>query len=200
MMIASLTLLLLGADPEWTELSKKDGFLVERRAVTNSSYYEYRVTTDTDVTVGPLCDCAFEWGSVSKDHEQLKDRRLLEDNGELRVTYDQIATPPPVATRDVAFTVKRDRRPDGTCRVDFFSTNEKAPPLPPGWVRVNKLKGHWYFEPRASGTRVTYYLFNDPGGSLPPALVHGSQRKAALDTVKKGIRLSREGLAGARRP
>jgi hypothetical protein len=199
-MITSITLMFLCADPSWQPMSKSDGLTLERRTVAGNPYYEYRVTTDTDVSVNALCDGVFEWGSVSKDHEELKNRRLLEDQGDLRITYDQLSTPAPVAPRDFAFAMKRDKRPDGTCRVDFYTVNEKAPPLQPGWVRLAKLNGHWFFEPKPGGTHVTYHLFSDPGGQLPAALVHGSQRDAAVNTVKKGIRLAREGSAGARRP
>lgn len=198
-MITSIALLLLSADPSWQQLGLFDGLKLERRPVQGAPYYEYRVTGDTDVSVGALCDGVYEWGSVSKDHDELKDRRLLEDHGDLRITYDQIRTPAPVAPRDFAFAIKRDRRADGTCKVEFYTVNEKAPPLQNGWVRLARLKGHWFFEPRDGGTHITYYLYSDPGGSLPAPLVHGSQRDAALNTVKKGIRLSRDGATGARR-
>jgi hypothetical protein len=199
-MMPSLALLLLCADPSWQTVSTSEGLELDRRPVPGNPYYEYRVTTDTDVPIDVLCDGVFEWGTVSTDHDELKVRRLLEDHGDLRVTYDQISTPVPVAARDLAFAMKRDKRADGTCRVDFYTVNEKAPPLPPGWVRMVKLKGDWLFEPGPSGTHVTYHLFSDPGGALPAAFVHGSQRDAALNTVKKGIRLSRDGATGARRP
>ena len=196
-MIFTIAFLVLATDPGWKEVSRRDGYTVERRDPGDSKFYEYRVTTETDVSVRALCDGVFEWGSVSKDHEQLKDRRLIEDHGDVRVTYDVIATPSPVATRDLTFTIKRDLKADGSCRVDFFASPEKAPPLPAGWVRCSKLKGAWVFVPREGNTHVTYTLHNDPGGNLPPHLVHGPQRDAALMTVKKGIRLSREGAAGA---
>ncbi len=198
-MIFSIALVVMAADPGWKEVVRQAGFLVERREVGNERYYEYRVTTDTDVSVGALCDGVYEWGSVGTDHEHLKNRHLLEDHGDWRVTYDTIVTPAPVATRDVAFTMKREKKADGTCDVDFFSTNEKAPPLPKGWVRLAKLKGRWHLEPRPGGTHITYTLYTDPGGSVPAGLVHSSQRDAALSTVKKGIRVSREGATGALR-
>src|SRR5437016_2965972 len=78
-MITSFALLLLSADPAWQQVSSTDGYLLERRVVPGSAYYEYRVTTDTDVSVNALCDGVFEWGSVSKDHDQLRQRKLLED-------------------------------------------------------------------------------------------------------------------------
>jgi hypothetical protein len=186
--LTGLIILLLSAEPEeWKKESAPDGVTLESRPVKDSAFYEYRAQADTDAAVSALCDAIFDWGSVSKDHAQLKNRTLLEDLGEKRIVYDQL-DPPVVSCRDFAFTVARDRRADGSCRLEFFPTNEKAPKLPDGWVRMEKLKGSWTFEPREGGkTHVTYQLWADPAGAIPAVLVHGSQREATVETLKKGI-------------
>ncbi|MBK7861147.1 MAG: hypothetical protein IPJ65_21555 [Archangiaceae bacterium] len=184
---------LLAAEPEpWKRESAPEGVTLESRPVKDNAYYEYRAQADTDAPVAALCDAIFDWGSVSKDHAQLKARTLLEDHGEYRIVYDQL-DPPVVSCRDFAFTVKRERRDDGSCRLDFYPTNEKAPASPSGWVRMEKLKGSWLFEPRGEGkTHVTYQLWADPAGAIPAVFVHGSQREAAVETLKKGIAKGRE--------
>jgi hypothetical protein len=182
-------MLLLAADPEpaWKKESAPDGVTLESRPVKDSAFYEYRAQADTEATPTALCDAIFEWGSVSKDHDQLKARTLLADLGESRVVYDQL-DPPVVSCRDFAFTVSRDRRADGSCRLDFSPSNDKAPKSPDGWVRMEKLKGSWTFEPKPDGkTHVTYQLWADPAGAIPAVFVHGSQREAAVTTLKKGI-------------
>jgi hypothetical protein len=185
---ASLLLALLAAEPDWKRESAPDGVTLESRPVKDSAFYEYRAQADTDLPVATLCDAVFEWGSVSKeDHAHLLARTLVEDNGEARIVYDQI-DPPVVSKRDLTFTVKRDRRVDGTCRIDFFSQNDKAPKLKDGFVRIEKLKGHWFFEPRGDAkARVTYQQWADPSGAIPAVFVHGSQREGTVETLKRGI-------------
>jgi hypothetical protein len=193
-MISLLTVLVLSQAPQaqWTQVSFNDGYKLEQRPVKDSPFYEYRVTVDTDIPVESLCDVVYDWGTLSKDQENLRARRLLEDRGEVRVVYDQLA-PPVVSERDYAFTVRRTRDEDqGQCRIEFSASNEKAPPKPEGFVRLEKLKGGWVFTRTPGGTHVVYLLFADPGGNLPAMLVHGSQREAAIKTVKKGLDLSRQ--------
>lgn len=186
-------MVLLAADAEWKREAAPDGVTLESRPVKDSAFYEYRAQADTDAPVPALCDAVFDWGTVSKDHQQLKARTLLEDHPDSRIVYDQL-DPPVVSCRDFAFTVTRDRRADGSCRLDFFPTNEKAPRSPDGWVRMEKLKGSWTFEPRGGGkTHVTYQLWADPAGSIPAVFVHGSQLAAAVETLKKGIAKAHEG-------
>lgn len=200
MVSSALVLVLLSADGrQWKEVSNKDGLVVEQRELPGSPYYEFRVTTDTDVSPGALCDGIYEWSSVGKDHEQLQDRRLLEDRGDTRIVYDEISTPSPVSPRDLTFSIKRERRSDGFCKLTFANTNEKAPALRKGFVRLERLAGYWQFEPRAGGTHVVYVIHSDPGGGLPGHLVVGPQRDAARKTVQKGIRLCRQAMTGARR-
>jgi hypothetical protein len=67
----------------------------------------------------------------------------------------------------------------------FEAANELAPKSPPGWVRIEKLKGAWIFEPAPGGrTRVTYVIHSDPAGAIPAFMVEGSRRKIALKWIK----------------
>jgi hypothetical protein len=189
--ITCLVALLVAADPEWKTESAPTGFTLESRPVKDSSFYEYRTRSDVDVSTGALCDAVFEWATKGKDHDHLKSRTVLEDHGDVRVVYDQI-DPPVVSKRDYAITVKRTRGDDGNCRIDFSSSNDKAPKAGDDWVRIEKMKGWWTFEPREGGARITYQYFAEPGGSVPAMFVHGSQRESAIKTVQKGIAKARE--------
>ncbi len=198
-MTARLILLLVAADPDsvardavWKDESAPEGVTLQSRPVKDSSFYEYRAQADTETPVATLCDTVFEWGTYGKDHAQLKARTLLEDGENRRVVYDQL-DPPVVSSRDMVFVVARDRRADGSCRLDFFPTTDKAPKPIDGWVRMEKLKGSWTFEPKGDGkTHVTYQLWADPAGAIPALFVHGSQREATVETLKKGIAKSKE--------
>jgi len=91
-------------DPGFTTLSKADGYLLERRPVRDSAFYEYRVSVDLDAAASSVCDAVFAWGTHSSDHE-----RVLEETGDLRVAYDQVQASGLVSPRDFAFSVRRQR-------------------------------------------------------------------------------------------
>jgi hypothetical protein len=192
-MSALMALLLLqGAADAWTTVSRENGVTLESRPVTGSDYFEYRATADTDLPVEVLCDRVYEWGSLAKDHEHITLRRVLEDHGDTRVVYDQLQ-PPMTSGRDFCFTMQRTRPSADQCLIEFHATNEKAPPLPPGWVRIQKLHGSWRFVRGPNGTtRVIYTCFADPGGMLPVGIVQNTQRAAAVNTLLKGLLIAHQ--------
>lgn len=171
---------------------------VDSRPIKDSVYFEYRTITETPDSVDTLCTAVFEWGTKGSDSSNVKLSKLLKDGDDERVVYNQIEQPV-VSNRDYAMTVVRKRdASSGTCRIRFRATNEFAPPLDKGVVRMNGLWGSWTFEPLASGkSRVTYTLFSDPGGSVPAFLVHGPQKSAAKDSIVKALQKAAQASAKA---
>ncbi len=183
-MISALTLLLLAADVPYTKVDEVDGVLIESRPVEGSKVVELRLTTTTDRTVKSLCAAAFGNGKFDPEESDLKARTILSESENERVTYDHIS-PPMVANRDYAVRARRVFSDDGSCRMFFSAANDLAPPLPEGWVRIQKLTGVWQFEPAGPGkTKITYVIHSDPAGAIPPFLVEGTRRKIALKWMK----------------
>jgi len=182
-MIATLIAAVLTAEPAWEKISETDGITIEQRTVGGSKFVELKFTTQTDKTPRSLCDAAFGDGKFDAAEPDLKSRAIVQESADERVTYEQI-TPPIVSNRD--YVVRARRLMEGeACRMTFEAANELGPKPPDGWVRVNKLKGHWLFEPLEGGkTRLTYVVFTDPGGSIPPFLVEGNRRKLGVNWVK----------------
>ena len=48
----------------------------------------------------------------------------------------------------------------------------------------------------SGGSKLTYTLFSDPGGSIPSILVHGSQKKAARDAALQALSKTKHYLEG----
>lgn len=191
MIPSSLLLLFLHAPPEFTRVEEADGVLVEARAVSGSPLVELRLTTSTRKSPESLCAAAFGTGKLDPEEPELTSRKVLFETEDERVTYDQMR-PPMVSARDYASRVKRFRSEDA-CRVTFEAANEVAPAKRDGWVRVTRFHGEWTFERAPEGvTRVTYVVFSDPGGALPPMLVEGTRRKIALRWVKLVLKRGRE--------
>lgn len=168
----------------WEKVETTDGVTLERRAVKGSAYFEYRATTVTDVPAEQLCQSVFDWGSYAA-HDEVKVRRLLADGDAERVVYDQVEQPL-VANRDYAL-VQRRWCAGGACHLEFFAANDLAPPKPEGWVRLERLWGHYDFTPVNGRVELRYVIFADPAGAIPPFLVHGAQAKGVIGTVKSGI-------------
>jgi hypothetical protein len=176
-------LLVLAAAPEWKQHDPVDGIAIASREVPNERVVELRLTTTSKASVDALCTAGFGPKGLDPTEPDITLRRVLEEGAGWQVTYEQIS-PPIVNNRDYAVRSKKEVLPNGTCRVSFAAANELAPPLPRGFVRIEKLRGSWEFEPAGAQTRVTYVIFTDPGGSIPAAFIEGSRRKTAVAWVK----------------
>ena len=174
------------------KLEERDGFTVSGRVLEGSAYQEYRVEVATALPIEALCAEIFEWGTKGGDGPGVVVNKVLTDGDELRVIYNQIALPV-VSNRDFAMTVARERLADGTCRIRFRATNALAPPKPENFVRMDRLWGEWRIEAvPAGGAKLTYTMFSDPAGAVPSFVVHGSQRKAALDSTRMALQKTKK--------
>ena len=174
------------------KLDQSDGVTMSKRDVKGSVFAEYRAELTSPNTVEQFCVAVFEWGSTSNDGPGVTLNKLLKDEENRRVIYQQIAQPL-VSRRDYAMTLARERLPDGSCRLRFRSTNDEAPPKPADFVRIEKLWGEWRFEANpAGGTKITYTLFSDPAGDIPSFIVHGALRSSTRDAALMGVKKTKQ--------
>lgn len=183
MILALLVPVLVAADADFQRIDETDGIVTESRPVSGSKYVELRLTATSTKSPEALCTTAFGDGKLDPGDPEVKSRQVLEEGPDMRVTYDQVSAPV-VSDRDYAVRGRRIHHPDGACEVIFELANDRAPPLKPGWVRIEKISGSWRFVPEEGHTKVTYLLHTDPGGSLPAFIVEGSRRSAALRKMK----------------
>ncbi len=168
-----------------------DGDLkLEGRAIANSSWLEYRIVTTTDLAAEPLCDSVFETATKGKGGSNVKSRKLLKDGDDTRVLYDQVEAPM-VSLRDYAMTVQK-KKSDGACRIRFKITNEEAPPLGDGVVRMENMWGGWDFDVHDGKTQVVHFLYADPAGAVPAWIARGSQKRALKEAVTRMLARARE--------
>jgi hypothetical protein len=167
----------------WQQVDVDGELTIDSRLIEGTPFSEYRITAVTDVPVERLCAVVFEWGSKGKDSPGVKLTKVLKDGPDARVVYTQIEQPM-ISNRDYAMTVTKQPLPEGRCRIRFKVTNDEAPPKPEGFVRIERMWGGWSFEPLPEGkTKLTHFLFADPGGSVPTFLVHGGQKNSAKKSV-----------------
>jgi hypothetical protein len=189
------TLLLLasrgGADEPWKTYAVKDGVTLEKRAVPGSSYYEYRATTE--VQVSPQVVLAGIWAAVGSPAPTVRKRTVLRKSDNEILVYDQIHTPV-VSDRDVTIDIRKSVLPDGAVEVRFDSHNELGPPPEHGYVRLPVVRGGWRAEATGSGgSKISYTCYSEPGGSVPAFLVRGAQQDQVLVDVERILTRLRSG-------
>ena len=173
-------------------LDSAKGVTFRARTVGGSPYREYRVETKTPLAVNDLCVAIFEWATGGTDLPGVVASKVLVSAENERVIYAELSFPI-VSKRDYVLSVKREWLGEGHCRIRFRTTTDSAPPVPSGFVRMDKVWGEWNLvgDP-AGGTLLTHTLFSDPAGSVPSFLVHGDQKASTRDSVNRALLKTRE--------
>jgi hypothetical protein len=182
----ALLLLALGADPKpWKVVdTTDDGITLSSRELPDERVVELRAQVSSSKSISALCASAFGGATLDKAEPDITTRKLVSETANERVTYEQISAPV-VSDRDYAVRSVREPYGESGCRVRFAADNTQAPALPKGFVRIEKLRGSWTFEPQTDGgVAATYVIFTDPGGSLPALFVEGPRKKTALKWVR----------------
>lgn len=95
---------------------------------------------------------------------------------------------PLVSKRDYIVLLTPEFDADGVkekIRVSWKPANELGPPKEDGVIRVEKNEGYWLLEPVGeSETKVTYYLYTDPGGKIADWIVNTANKKSVPDILK----------------
>jgi hypothetical protein len=169
---ALLTFALL-AGPEsgegWVKAAETDGITVFTRDKPGSEVKETKALGTIDAPPEAV------W-KVLRDYPKYKERMPYtevatvvgtEDGGKVTYFYSKIGAP---------FVAKRDY----TLKIVDESDWKEGK----GFLKIND--GFWLLEPKDGGkkTQATYYLFTDPGGSIPKFLVNQANSGAVPDVFR----------------
>jgi hypothetical protein len=170
------------AEP-WKLDREVDGMKVELREV-GSGFPEVRVSTQSALPLTALCDAV--WGKGERATGDFKKRVVISETDTERWTYEQIRVPL-VSDRDCVMRVNLVELPaTGRCVVTFQTGAHKDYPPTTDHERVKLVKGSWLIAPDASGkVKVTYVVYSEPGGAIPPLFARGGQRDAAVSFMKQ---------------
>jgi hypothetical protein len=180
----------LSAEEPWKVQTTKGALTLERRAVPGSSYYEYRIKTESPAPPKGVVDGL--WSGFSEDlPAAITKREFVSKSDSEMVVYDQIKTPV-VSDRDMVLRIRRVTRANGTIEVTFQTTDQVGPPPNPKMVRIPMVRGGWIMEPSPSGgSQLTYTCYSEPGGSVPAILVRGAQEDQVFLDVQRILRRAR---------
>ncbi len=180
-----LVLLWLTAAPEFQLVEETGGVRVESRPVSGSKFVELRFTATSAASVEALCDAAYGDGKLPADERNVRQRKVLSEGPDERVTYDVVSAPI-VSDRDYVLRWTRSKSPQ-RCVVRFGLTESRDAPPVDKMVRLSVLRGSWTFESIDGQSVVQYVSHSEPGGGLPPFLVEGTRRSTELDAVRRTI-------------
>lgn len=166
----------------WTQLDVQDGVTLDGRRIDGSPYLELRATMMLEkFPLEAMCRGAFGDGTPSTP--DVKTRKTLKDESHERIYYDTLVAPV-VADRDYVLRHTWELRGD-QCFNEFKTANELAPPVPDGFVRIEKLWGSVLIEPAGDRMRLRYIIMTDVAGSIPPFMVEGARKKGAFEEIRR---------------
>jgi hypothetical protein len=161
----------------WETVAQDDGLTIEVQPVEGSAFENLRVTGTTSAS--PEAYAAAWWGKASDSSAspEVAKREIFVDEPNERLYWDLVRSAP-ASDRDYVMHLKRNGN-----EITFESVDDKRKPAG-DYVRM-RLKGSLKVTPDPKGARITYVVFTDIGGLVPPLFARGAQRQASINLVKE---------------
>jgi START domain len=167
----------------WTLKSDKDNTKVYLRQ--NGALYEVKITTSIQaplagiVTLLQEVDQYYRWGYKVTSANTIK--KVSDQECYYRSTID---FPWPLDDRDIVMHSQTEQLENGTVIAKSSAAPDMAP-TQPNFVRIKVSETTWTLVPSPSGwTYVEYYIYSNPGGSLPEWLVNMAIDVGPRETLK----------------
>lgn len=187
----SLLVLLTGAaEPAWQQVTNADGITVQARTPEGGSVSEVKATALVDAPPHDVWRVIRDYNHYTKTMPYTEESRVLasEQDGKV-IVFHCLVNAPLVDKRDFIIRIVDDsdwKEGKGFLKTSWTVTTQGAPPEKEGVVRVKLNNGYWLLEPREEGkkTFVTYYLYTDPGGSVPKWIADRANKTSVPDVLR----------------
>ncbi len=178
-LLLALPLLVLSADkePAWSLAAEDEGIKIYSRQKEGESVAQMKAMGVIDATPHEVWKAIRDYPNYPKTMPYTEDSKVLaREEGDKTIWFYSVVNAPLVDRRDYVIKIVDEsdwKDGAGFLKVTWTGWNEtgtdKAVPEKKGYVRVKINDGYWLLEPRESGkkTFATYYVYTDPGGSLP---------------------------------
>ena len=168
----------------WVFKNEKEGVKVFYRKT--SDVYELKLITSLKVSVSGLVTLLSEVENYPKWGYKVAESRELKKVSEWETYYySRLDFPWPLDDRDI---VVRSRMEQDPVTRRITATSIAVPdylPVNKGVIRMSNARTTWTILPGAGGwTYVEYYIYSDPGGSLPDWLVNMALDVGPRETIK----------------
>ncbi|OGQ84851.1 MAG: hypothetical protein A2289_04465 [Deltaproteobacteria bacterium RIFOXYA12_FULL_58_15] len=161
----------------WELVQDEDGIKVWTREVKGGSILEIKAQTVIELPAKRIWDVICDVQKYIEFMPYIQDLRIVGTHENGIYLYQRI-DPPLVSERDYALKVVIE--PDegrGVYKRSWSPANDRAPEKNPDVVRVEINTGNWTITSMSpNSTKVVYYLYTDPGGSLPAWMVNKANK------------------------
>lgn len=189
--LKSVALMVLLADPNagWEKAAEEDNLTVFAREKKNG-VQEMKAEGVIDAPPEKVWKALRDYENYKKTMPYTDVSRIVaREGGDKVIWFYSVVNAPFVDKRDyVIKLVDESKWEDGKgfLKVSWTADNAKAPKKPEDVVRVNINDGYWRLEPRDGGkkTFAVYYVYTDPGGSIPRWLVNKANSSAVPDVFE----------------
>ncbi len=199
---------LMADDPEkgWKEAAQEDGITVYRRERAGTSIAELKAVGLIDGPPIEVWKTVRDYANYAKTMAYTEEAKVLSsEGGDKVIVFYSVVNAPLVDRRDYCIRLVDEtdwKSPNPTLLVTWKAA-EKCVPEKDGLVRVKYNDGYWKLEPRENGTKTmaTYYLFTDPGGSIPNWIANKANGTAVPNVfakIRKTVSEKQAGKAGAK--
>lgn len=189
--VLSLLALLAGADePAWRQVARDDGISVLARTPEGGTVSEVKATALVDAPPHDVWRVIRDYTNYTKTMPYTEESRVLASEQDGKVTlFHCVVNAPLVDKRDFIIRIQDEsdwKEGTGFLKTAWTAATEGAPPEREGVVRVKLNTGYWLLEPREEGkkTFVTYYLYTDPGGSVPKWIADRANKTSVPDVLR----------------
>lgn len=179
-------------DKGWEQAAKEEGITIYSRKREDANVAEMKAVGLIDAAPHEVWSAIRDYDNYKKTMPYTEESRVLssEQDGKV-IHFYSVVNAPLVDRRDYVIRLvdESDWKDGKGYLLVTWKAAEKGPPEKEGLVRVKLNDGFWRLEPRENGTKTfaTYYVYTDPGGSIPKWIANRANG-TAVPNVFKAIR------------
>ena len=189
----AMALLVLTADPGgagWEKDAESDGVTIYARKQKGAEVREMKAEGLINAPPMAVWKAIRDYDNYKKTMPFTEESRVVsQEAGGKTTLFYSVVNAPMVSKRDylIKLTDQSDWKDGkGYFKVTWYAVQDAATPERDGFVRVKINDGMWLLEPRGDGSQTfaTYWVYTNPGGSIPGFIADRANGTAVPDVFK----------------
>ena len=170
-------------EAKWEFVSEDNGLKLYERNHEGSDIKEVKAVVTYQGTIQEAVDIMFDRLKHPQIFKYISYSDVLKKNDKCDWSYNRISVPV-ASNRDYYVKSCSVDNKDGSVSITWVPFDDPKYPVTDKFVRVADNKGFYKFtQVEPDKIRVDYYIYNDPGGSLPVFVKNIAARQAVQDTL-----------------